>query len=760
MGDKTPMERQPCTQRFGDLHSERPTLVLYSAQGILMKHAGKAQRYRQPTLEMEVTEEEMTAIAQDVATGVVTPAPGCQLMTPGITLTVTGPATSEAPQTPTKAAVKRQSTEEEKSEGERENKKVGVTDSPRRTAAKRQGEEVDESEAKKGRVEPEHQPGSGEMRREPEGSPRISPTHGTGHLYPPHYAGIDAIGLEPHGDEDVDMELMPDELVEEQWMEYGGDEGDDPPEVTEDELKQLDKEACNVEIQRMLEMPAMVEVQKADVEKNEGYTISTKMVMCWKHRLERGGWFRRARLVARQFKNSIDLEATFAPTSMMMLPKMLIHYLLNVRSEFVVVTLDIKDAFLMATQPATERAYVQIEERIYQLMRCLPGQRTAASQWFGLFASACRDFGMQQDLMQPTLMLLDNLLYLTVHVDDVFMVGREDKVRELIQYFKEEKQWNVEEKGPFRQGDKFFYLKRQFNLGMRRCDIRCGRKQYDSFEKEVDVYSKFYRKTPLDVNFTKKDDSAEILEGVEITKYRSIVGRLMYMAGERPDAQYAIQCLARHMAKPTKNAPKNAWHTCSYLFGTGGYGVRLEERRKGQSMMDFREVEEVEDAEKHLVEVVADSDHAGNKNDRKSTTSMQVFIDGNLIDSKVRSQKAIALSSGESEFMALVAGCSEGRLLGGHAGEAPVKQDHRKRMPDESEVGQLSSQRDDPKTGDRKSQAHRCFNAVDTAERAREGPDSGSNSDGPQQRRHRHQELAEEEVEGPTIHAAYGGRCG
>ena len=182
---------------------------------------------------------------------------------------------------------------------------------------------------------------------------------------------------------------------------------------------------------------------------------------------------------------------------------------------------------------------MQIEDRIYKLFRCLPGQRTAASQWFSLFASARRDFGMVQDLMQPTLMLMPNLLYLTVHVDEAFMVGREDKVRELIQYFKEEKQWNVEEKGPFRQGDKFFYLKRQFNLCMRHCDIRCDRKQYDSFEKDIDIYSKFYRKTPLDANFTKKDDSG-VLEGSEITKYKSIVGRLMYMAGERPDALYAI----------------------------------------------------------------------------------------------------------------------------------------------------------------------------------------------------------------------------
>ena len=112
----------------------------YSAQGMLMKHAGQAQRYRQPTLEMEASEEELTAIAQDVATGVVTPAPGCQPMTPGITLTMAGPSTAEAPRTPTKSAMKRQLSEEEKSEGEQENKKLGASDSPRKQAEKRQGE--------------------------------------------------------------------------------------------------------------------------------------------------------------------------------------------------------------------------------------------------------------------------------------------------------------------------------------------------------------------------------------------------------------------------------------------------------------------------------------------------------------------------------------------------------------------------------------------------------------------------------------------
>ena len=220
----------------------------------------------------------------------------------------------------------------------------------------------------------------------------------------------------------------------------------------------------------------------------------------------------------------------------------------------------------------------------------------------------------------------------------------------------------MEEKGPFKPGERFHYLKREFTLRPHHCDVRCDRKQYDSFEKDVDLFSKFYRKTPLDANFTKKDTSPA-LEGGEVTGYRSIVGRLMYLAGERPDAQFAIQCLARHMAKPTAQAMKHAWHVCSYLFGAGGFGVRIDSKSRGQSVMDMRCSVDVEPQDQHLVEVVTDADYAGNQHDRKSTSSFQIFIDGNLVESKVRSQKAISLSSGEAEFVAMVAGCSEGLLI-------------------------------------------------------------------------------------------------
>ena len=127
---------------------------------------------------MDVSEEELSAIAQDVATGVVTPAPGCQPMTRGITLTMSGPSTAAAPRTPTSVPVKRQLTEEEKSDGERESKRQDATELPRKHAEKRPGQTAQMNEDKKGRVEEAQRAGGEETRAEP---------HSTGHLYPPHY---------------------------------------------------------------------------------------------------------------------------------------------------------------------------------------------------------------------------------------------------------------------------------------------------------------------------------------------------------------------------------------------------------------------------------------------------------------------------------------------------------------------------------------------------------------------------------------------
>lgn len=67
------------------------------------------------------------------------------------------------------------------------------------------------------------------------------------------------------------------------------------------ELEKLDDEATRHEEKRLLDM-GVLEALKEDEEEEPGSCkLATKMVVTWKNREAKGGWFRRARLVARQY---------------------------------------------------------------------------------------------------------------------------------------------------------------------------------------------------------------------------------------------------------------------------------------------------------------------------------------------------------------------------------------------------------------------------------------------------------------------------
>jgi hypothetical protein len=59
----------------------------------------------------------------------------------------------------------------------------------------------------------------------------------------------------------------------------------------------------------------------------------------------------------------------------------------------------------------------------------------------------------------------------------------------------------------------------------------------------------------------------------------------------------------------------------------------------------------------------SDSDHAGDRNDRKSTTGIVFFLGGNLITWDSQKQKVVALSSCEAEYIAAAAAACQGVWL-------------------------------------------------------------------------------------------------
>ena len=135
------------------------------------------------------------------------------------------------------------------------------------------------------------------------------------------------------------------------------------------------------------------------------------------------------------------------------------------------------------------------------------------------------------------------------------------------------------------------------------------------------------------------------------------------MAPDRVDCQFAISGLASAMSNPLKHHLEWARHLVGYMCSTRNFSLLLKWQyigSKTQQLMhgDFPE----EDGEAHCLETYTDSDWAGSA-DRKTVSSICVFLDGNLIHSFTRKQQSRALSSCEGEFTACTAGLSESLYL-------------------------------------------------------------------------------------------------
>eukprot|EP00253_Pinus_taeda_P034777 PITA_34777 len=131
----------------------------------------------------------------------------------------------------------------------------------------------------------------------------------------------------------------------------------------------------------------------------------------------------------------------------------------------------------------------------------------------------------------------------------------------------------------------------------------------------------------------RKED-ATLVEVVNATVYRQLVGSLMYMFNTRPDICYAVNQLSKAMVKPTKLFWKVGKHVLHYLRGTSGYGLW------------YRQEDEVK------LCGFTDADWAGSPMDKKSTSGRIFSIGSTTVSWYSRKQRSVALSSTEVEYMA------------------------------------------------------------------------------------------------------------
>jgi hypothetical protein len=163
---------------------------------------------------------------------------------------------------------------------------------------------------------------------------------------------------------------------------------------------------------------------------------------------------------------------------------------------------------------------------------------------------------------------------------------------------------------------------------------------------------------PMDcrLKLKKEDDSGE----VDKTLYRSVIGSLRYLVNTRPDIAMAVGVASRFMENPTATHWALVKQILRYVQGTLSFGCRY---RKGEG-------------EPELLGY-SDSDHAGDLEDRKSTSGVTFFLGNNLVTWSSQKQKCVAQSSCEAEYIAAGAAACQGlwlsRLLGDLCGREPAK---------------------------------------------------------------------------------------
>ncbi|GJQ96216.1 hypothetical protein Tco_0007355 [Tanacetum coccineum] len=128
---------------------------------------------------------------------------------------------------------------------------------------------------------------------------------------------------------------------------------------------------------------------------------------------------------------------------------------------------------------------------------------------------------------------------------------------------------------------------------------------------------------------------------VDATKYRRMIGSLMYLTSSRPDIVHSTCLCARYQAKPTEKHLKEVKRIFCYLQGTINMGLWYT-KDSGFELTGF-----------------SDADYAGCKDTFKSNSSGTQFLGENPVGWSSKKQDCTALSTAEAEYVSLSACCAQ-----------------------------------------------------------------------------------------------------
>jgi hypothetical protein len=369
----------------------------------------------------------------------------------------------------------------------------------------------------------------------------------------------------------------------------------------------------------------------------------------------------KARLVAKGYgqKHGVDYEEVFAPVVRYCSLRILLS--IAVAKGIKIRQYDVTSAFLNGE--LKEEVFMDLPEgyeqkgKVVKLLKTLYGLKQAPRGWHQRLKKTLIKQGFTNSDYDPGIywrVVNGETELLGVYVDDMFWLSRRDS-GELLKELRTE--FELTDSG---------YL--HWSLGMEFIwnpdgSVSLSQQRYiESILVEFDMIDCKGASTPIGSGVklvASEDDFNEEIAH----KFRRCLGSVMYvMTCTRPDLCYAISKLSRYMSKPNEQHWIAMKRVLRYLQQTAHVSLLL-------------------DSDSTLtVTGYCDADWGTDTDDRRSITGACFFVGGALISWMSRRQVTVALSSTESEYLALGDAMKEAIWLRGIVAELTGEKQRKVRL--------------------------------------------------------------------------------
>ncbi|GJT43365.1 retrovirus-related pol polyprotein from transposon TNT 1-94 [Tanacetum coccineum] len=348
------------------------------------------------------------------------------------------------------------------------------------------------------------------------------------------------------------------------------------------------------------------------------------------------------RLVAQGYnqQEGIDYDETYAPVSRLESIRILLAYACAL--DFKLFQMNIKSAFLYGfineeVYVAQPLGFIDFEkpDHVYKLKKALYDLKQAPKAWYDRLKSFLIKHEYKIGMVDNTLFTKkksSNLIIVQIYVDDIIFGSTcQDMCDEFSKIMHDEFEISMMDELNFFLGLQI----KQIEDGIFFNQSKYIKEMLKKFGLEESKQMKTH--VSSDTKLTKDEEC----ESVDSTKYRGMIGSLLYLTASRPDIMFSVCLCACFQGAPKTSHLEAVKRIFRYIKGT--MHLRLW----------YPKGTDIE------IVVYADSDHAGDYVDRKSTSGIFMFVGCCLTSWFSKKQIALAIFTTKAEYVSAGKACQQ-----------------------------------------------------------------------------------------------------